>query len=106
MQSKKLKRNTEPFSITTVPGSVGVNRGKASSLKLQFSKLHHITKRILKRCIYGPLSHWNSPLGPIVTGSSILSSWAVGMDIGMRRTTPKLVPTHRHGVGRASPLRP
>lgn len=45
------------------------------------------------------------PLGPIVTDSSILSSWSVGMDMGMSRTTPKLVPTHRHGVGRMSFLR-
>lgn len=42
----------------------------------------------------------------MVTGSSILSSWSIGMDIGMSRTTPKLVPTHRQGVGRASLLRP
>lgn len=41
-----------------------------------------------------------------MTGSSILSSWSVGIDSGIRMTTPKLVPTHRHGVGRASLLRP
>lgn len=49
---------------------------------------------------------WYLPLTPIVTGSSILSSWSVGMDMGMSSTTPKLVPTHRHGVGRTSFLRP
>lgn len=41
-----------------------------------------------------------------MTGSSSLSCSSVAMDSGTSRTRPRLVPTHRHGVGSASDLRP
>ncbi len=46
------------------------------------------------------------PVGATVTGSSWRSCSSVGMDIGMMSARPRLVPTHKHGVGRVSDLRP
>lgn len=75
----------------------------SQSLSFQLVPIYKRNQAVFK--ITGKCN-WCSLVGATVMGSSSLSCSSVAMDKGISRTRPRLVPTHRHGVGRASDLRP